>query len=273
MVSNDSGAHKDQVRATFDLLADGDYDAAGPGCFAYFGQRLVEEVGIEPGQHVLDVASGRGAVLYPAAERVGPKGTIEGIDISEGMVLATTEEAMRRGIAARVSVMDAEHLDFPEGAFDRVLCGFGVMFFPDQEKSLSEFWRVLKPGGRIGLSTWQVSQAEELVAVLNDLKMRMGEPNPGWITDPHELSQLLIQAGFSELHVMADAKAFRYNDLEQYWQNARGTGLRRRLDALTTEETECVHAALAERVGPHQRSDGIYLEATALLAIATRDQH
>ena len=139
MVSNDSGAHKDRVRANFNLLGEGEYDAAGPGCFAYFGQRLVEELCIEPGHHVLDVASGRGAVLFPAADRVGPTGMIEGIDISEGMVRATTEDAIRRGIAARVSVMDAEQLEFPDGAFDRVLCGFGIMFFPDQEKALSEF--------------------------------------------------------------------------------------------------------------------------------------
>ena len=59
---------KAQMAANFSRLAP-DYDAAG--CFAYFGQHLVEIVGIEPGQRVLDVASGRGAVLFPAAERIG----------------------------------------------------------------------------------------------------------------------------------------------------------------------------------------------------------
>lgn len=268
MVSDDREARKAQIRAIFDRLA-GDYDAAGPGCFAYFGQRLVEEVGIELGQDILDVASGRGAVLFPAAELVGSRGTLVGIDLADEMARATNEEAVRRGVGARVRIMDAEQLDFPDGSFDRVLCGFGLMFFPHLDQALSEFRRVLKPEGRIGVSTWRVSQADDLSVVLDDLSLG-GTGEPGWITDPDDLARLLMRAGFSNVRVMADAKAFRYTDLEQYWQNARGTGLRQHLDALDGEQAERVRAALADRVGRHQRSDGIYLEATALLAIATR---
>lgn len=268
MVSDDAEGRKAQTRAIFDRLA-ADYDATGPGCFAYFGRRLVDELGIEPGQHVLDVASGRGAVLFPATERAGPTGTVVGIDLADGMVRATNEDATRRGLSARVRVMDAEQLDFPDATFDRVLCGFGLMFFPHLDKALAEFQRVLRPGGRIGVSTWQVSQADDLRVVMDDLGLG-GPGEPGWITDPDALAALLMQAGFSDVRVMADATVFRYADLEQYWQNARSTGLRRRLDALDDGETERVRAALAERVGPDLRSDGVYREATALLALARR---
>ena len=96
---------KAQIRAQFSRLAPV-YDFVG--CFAYFGPRLVEAVGVEPGQRVLDVASGRGAVLFPAAERVGPDGHAEGIDLAEGMVQAVNADAEARGIAARVRLMDAE---------------------------------------------------------------------------------------------------------------------------------------------------------------------
>src|ERR1700694_1372197 len=145
----------------FDRLAP-EYDAVGPHCFAYFGRRLVEEVGITAGQHVLDVASGRGAVLFAATEKVGPTGSVVGIDLAEGMVRATNAEAGQRGLGAPVRVMDAERLDFPDAAFSRVLCGFGVMFFPHLDQALSEFRRVLEPGGRLGVSTWQVSQAGDV---------------------------------------------------------------------------------------------------------------
>ena len=64
------------------------------------------------------------------------------------MVRATNEEAERRGLGIPVRVMDAEQLDFPDAEFDRVLCGFGVMFFPHLDQALAEFRRVLKPGGR-----------------------------------------------------------------------------------------------------------------------------
>jgi ubiquinone/menaquinone biosynthesis C-methylase UbiE len=113
----DSGAErKAQTRANFDRLAP-DYDVEG--CFAYFGRRLVDEVGVEAGVHVLDVASGRGAVLFPAAEKAGSTGHVVGIDLSEGMVRATSDDASQRGIAAHLHVMDAENLAFPDASFGR----------------------------------------------------------------------------------------------------------------------------------------------------------
>ena len=160
-MSDEAAARKEQTRALFDRLAP-DYDA-GPRCFTHFGGRLVDVVGIAPGQRVLDVATGRGAVLFPAAERAGTAGSVVGIDLAEGMARATNAEAEHRGLSAHVHVMDAEHLDFPDATFDHVLCGFGVMFFPDQGRALAEFRRVLRPRGQVCVSTWQRSQAADLV--------------------------------------------------------------------------------------------------------------
>src|SRR6188768_1235012 len=105
---------KAQVASLFGGLAP-EYDAGGN--FAHFGRRLVEIVGVEPGHRVLDVASGRGAVLFPAAERVGAAGEAVGVDLAEGMVRAANEEAERRGLGTLVRVMDAERLDFPDATF------------------------------------------------------------------------------------------------------------------------------------------------------------
>jgi O-methyltransferase/aklanonic acid methyltransferase len=126
---DDADARKAQIRATFDRLAP-EYDTAVPGCFAYFGRRLVECVGIAPGARVLDVATGRGAVLFPAIERAGPTGHVVGIDLAEQMVRTTNGEASAQGLGEPARVMDAEQLDFPDGSFSVVLCGFGVMFMP-----------------------------------------------------------------------------------------------------------------------------------------------
>src|SRR5687767_15049653 len=149
-------SQKSQARSQFNTIADG-YDA-GPGCFAHFGKRLVTTAEVQPGQRVLDVASGRGAVLFPCAERVGHTGEVIGVDLADEMVRATNAEAAQRGISGRVQIMDAEHLDFADSIFDRVLCGFGIMFFPNQVRTLGEFRRVMKPGARVVLSTWRVSQ-------------------------------------------------------------------------------------------------------------------
>src|SRR4051794_2900365 len=85
-------AQKDQWRTTFDWIAPV-YDQGGPGGFAHYGRRLVEVVGVRPGQRVLDIATGRGAALFPAAEIIRGDGAVVGIDLAEGMVRATTDEA------------------------------------------------------------------------------------------------------------------------------------------------------------------------------------
>ncbi len=266
-VNNDPPSPKGQIKMQFNAVA-ADYDS-GPGCFAHFGRRLVEAAKIEPGQRLLDVASGRGAVLFPAAERVGPTGDVVGIDLSDEMARAANEAAARRGLAARVRVMDAEQLDFPTAAFDAVLCGFGVMFFPSQDRALGEFRRVLKPGGRLGVSTWRIAQTSELEPILADLGVKLPRP-PGWITEPEDLSQLLMRAGFTNIRVDADTHSFRYANIDEYWQQARGTGMRRALDTLDAAQAERVRAALAERVRPHQRPDGFSSSITALFAVADR---
>ena len=258
---------KAQTRAQFNALV-AHYDA-GPGCFGHFGRRLVAAAGVAPGQRVLDVATGRGAVLFPAAEAIGRTGSIVGIDLADAMAQAANADAARLNLNAKVDVGDAENLQFPAGTFDRVLCGFGLMFFPDQNRALREFRRVLKREGKVGISTWRISQADELKAVAIELGLPAPEP-PGWITEPDELSCVLTLAGFSNVQVETDSHAFRYADLDEYWHQARGTGLRRVLDSLDEATTRRIRAAFFERVRPHQRADGIYLEATALMAVADR---
>ena len=258
---------KAQTRAQFNALAP-DYDA-GPGCFAYFGGRLAAAAALRPGHHVLDVASGRGAVLFPAAEAVGPKGRVVGIDLAEEMARAANAEAAQRGLNAQIDIGDAENLQYPDGAFDRVLCGFGLMFFPEQERALREFRRVLKEDGKLGISTWRVDQAGELKGAAAELGLQAREP-PGWITEPEVLSGLLIRAGFSSVRVETVSHAFRYADIDEYWRQARATGFRRVLDSLDDAMVRKLRAGLAERVRPHQRPDGLYLDASALFAVADR---
>ena len=266
-MSNDHEARKAQTKTLFNTVAP-DYDA-GPGCFAHFGRRLVEVAGITAGARVLDIASGRGAVLFPVAERVGAGGEVVGIDLADAMAHATNEEAARRGLKARVHVMDAEELTFPDESFDCVTCGFGIMFFPDQDRGLAQMRRVLKSGGGLALSTWRVAQSDDLRPVLNTIGI---PPNrtPGWITEPDMLEALIRRNGFTGIRIKIDSMDFCYADAEEVWQQGRGTGMRRILDTLDTTQKQQALSLLTERMKPHQRHDGYYLRATALLAVANR---
>lgn len=265
MMSDSAETRKAQATEIFNSRVQG-FDALG--AFAHFGRRLVAMAGIEPGQRVLDVATGGGAVLFPAAEFVGDGGEAVGVDLAERMVQATNEEAERRGLGIPVRVMDAEQLDFPDAYFDRVLCGFSVMFFPNLAQALAEFRRVLKPGGRLGVSTWQVSPIEDLSVVVDRLGLGTGHA-PGWISEPDDLARRLTRAGFTDVRVKAESKTLDYADFEQYWEYTSGTGPRRLLDALEADQTERARSSLVERLRPYQQPNGIHVEAAALLAVAS----
>lgn len=264
---SEAEAHKTVARIIFNEVA-ADYDAEGVGVFAHFGRRLVEAAEVAPGQRVLDVATGRGAILFPAAEAAGLTGEVVGIDLAERMVELANAELRRRGLAARALVMDAERLDFPDASFDRALCGFGIMFFPDLPRALAELCRVLRPGGRLGLSTWKAAYTAEVIAVLDQL----GLPNPGGHYRPYrtaeELRAVLAGAGFGDISVREASARFHFTDVEQLWAGARASWLWRRLSALDNAQTRRAQRALAERLG--QGDAGIDRESTATFALATR---
>jgi ubiquinone/menaquinone biosynthesis C-methylase UbiE len=112
---------------------------------------LLRAARLSPGQRVLDIATGTGVAAEAAAEAVGPSGHVVAADIAPAMVERARE---RLGGAPNVSfaVEDGQSLTFPAESFDAVLCNMGLMYFPNPVRGLSEFRRVLRPGGRAAVS-------------------------------------------------------------------------------------------------------------------------
>ena len=111
-------------------------------------------------QRILDVACGTGDSTLSIAKAAGKGSTVTGVDISEGMMALVEGKAEKAGIADRIDlqVADGEALPFVDGSFDRVTCAFGIRNFEHKEKGLSEFLRVLKPGGKAVILELSVPQ-------------------------------------------------------------------------------------------------------------------
>jgi ubiquinone/menaquinone biosynthesis C-methylase UbiE len=115
-------------------------------------ERLGTLLGLGPGQRVLDVAAGQGTSAIFLAQRFGC--VVVGVDYGGDSVRKATEAAARAGVAefAQFEQGDAERLPFADASFDALICECAFCTFPDKRTAAGEFRRVLRPGGRVGLS-------------------------------------------------------------------------------------------------------------------------
>jgi len=114
--------------------------------------RLGEQLGLGPGVRVLDAAAGKGESAIFLAKQFGCQ--VVGVDLGARSVEEATARAETAQVAHLVSFVegDAERLDFPDAGFDAVICECAFCTFPDKRAAASEFARVLRPRGRVGMS-------------------------------------------------------------------------------------------------------------------------
>lgn len=114
--------------------------------------RCAELISLEERDRVLDVASGPGASAIQLASERGC--SVVGVELSPEAVDAAGEAASQAGVADRASFLtgDAESLPVPDDSFDALLCECSLCTFPDKPTAVSEFARVLRPGGRLAIS-------------------------------------------------------------------------------------------------------------------------
>lgn len=131
-------------------------------------RRLADALELTPGARVLDVASGLGTTALLLAD--AHAATVHGVDYSAGNVERARAAATERGLDGRVSfeVGDAERLEVAGNAFDAVVCECALCTFPDKPAAAAEFARVLRPGGRLGI-TDVTAELDRLPAELRGL--------------------------------------------------------------------------------------------------------
>jgi SAM-dependent methyltransferase len=118
-----------------------------PALFGQWAPLLIDEAGVDRGHRVLDVACGTGIVARTAADRVGPTGSVVGLDLNEAMLVVA--KRVRPDLEWRQG--DAAQLPFEGGSFDVALCQMALMFFPDRVWALAEMARVVTAGGIVAI--------------------------------------------------------------------------------------------------------------------------
>ena len=179
---------------------------------------------VAAGERILDVAAGPGSLVVQAAPRVAEA---HALDFSPAMLEQLELRLAQQGIRnVHPREGDGQALPFADAEFDAAFSMFGLIFFPDRERGFSELWRVLRPGGRAVISSWQplaripllVAVFEALAAELPDLPFGDGK---GPLSDPADLRRELETAGFREVEVVERTHAFEEPSIEALWASMR----------------------------------------------------
>ncbi len=155
----DAATRRTRVAALFDTLSPG-YDQSGVPWFTPIAARLVELTGPRPGHRALDVGAGRGAATFALLDAVGLQGHVTAVDLSPAMADRLRSDAADRAITnlgVQAGEASPEHLE--PASFDVLTASLVLFFDPEPQLTFGRWLALLRPGGRIGLSTFGPTDA------------------------------------------------------------------------------------------------------------------
>ena len=249
-----------------------------------FTDAVLERAQLDPRHSVLDIGCGCGAMTLAAANEAR---AAVGVDISAPLIEIAVDRARSASVDnARFVVADAQTHAFDEGAFDKVVSQFGLMFFDDPVAAFANLRHALAPGGELVFACWQGLEANEWVSVvgravadhteLPDLGGRSGGPGMFALKRPAEITELLDASGFSQVQTEEISPSILLGGggtLDQSIDFLLGMGIVRgllgRLEPQARDDViESVRATLAQR---HEEGVGVRLGSGAWLVSARNE--
>ncbi len=175
------------------------------------GRLAMDRAAIRIGERGLDVGCGCGETTLEFAARVGPSGSVVGLDVSAPMLGEAERRARERGVAnARFWNSDAQTHAFSAAEFDVAYSRFGVMFFADPVRAFANLHKALRPGGRLAFVCWQALDRNPWMGVPMAAAAREipfppppepHAPGPFAFSDPDRVRRILADAGFGNVAI------------------------------------------------------------------------
>lgn len=233
---------------------------------------LVDAAQLAAGECVLDVACGTGVVARVAAERVGPKGRVIGIDLNPGMIAVARSQPIPAGAPIQWLERSALDLGVSDGSVDAVLCQQGLQFFPDKPLAMREMRRSLRAGGRLALSVWN-NTGRYNTAVGDALAQFMSDEIAARFCasrlapSREELEGVAADAGFLEVEVRIARIDIRLPRLDKFALDHLGaTPVAPAIANAAHDARSAIGASVMKQLAPYSDGDGVcYPEETYFL--------
>ena len=216
----------------------------------HFGRRTVARLSLPPGGRVLDLCCGSGASALPAAEAVGPGGSVLGIDITQALVDQARERAVAAGLRhAAFQCASVESLSFPAASFDAVISVFGLFFIADMSGQLARAWEWVAPGGVLAITTWGEDVLAPGEALFQEAVEREAPSvhTPGHaarLDTPGKVADVFAAAGLPSPTIESDRWEMPLASPEAFWPVIMGTSNRGAYEALPPPARERVREAV-----------------------------
>ena len=243
----------------------------GPLLFEPYAKHVAERVARLQPERILETAAGTGIVTR-AVHEARPEATIIATDINPAVVVFASERLQSDLVSFEQA--DAQNLQYEDASFDVVLCLFGVMFFPDKVRANAEARRVLRPGGRYVLVTFDrldlnpvPKAAGEAVATLFPEDPRYMERGPFSYSDSGQLEEDLRAAGFEAIELETVELSSRVTARDAAHGIVLGSPFRAEIERLDGSALERAATAVEEALLPW---DGKDAPMSAHIATATR---
>lgn len=236
------------------------------------GRDVVQAARLLPGEKVLDACCGTGAATIPAALAVGPDGTVDGVDLSTGLLrIAAANLAERRILNTTLTEADVTQWR-GHRTFDAVLCSYSMFFFADMESGVEHLASMLRPGGRLVTSTWIEGALEPFAGLILEAAIKerprlagvvpLANQNMAKIDSAESLTSWLTARGLADVEVSTHPLTLTVDDA-MAWDLVMGSGWRTLLprdpDAIARVRRDFVKS-----IGPQ-----VAMNSDALIGIGT----
>jgi SAM-dependent methyltransferase len=186
---------------------------------------MIDQLQLQPGHEVLELAAGPGDTGFMAAELVRPGGRLICSDAVEPMLAIARERAEQQDIEnVEFKLLELEWIDLETASVDALLCRWGIMFVSDQGAAAREMRRVLRPGGRVALAVWDAPERNPWATIPRRALLELGHaqaPEPGApdmfaLAEPGRLHELLQDGGFTDVHTDSIEISSERSSVEQW---------------------------------------------------------